>query len=168
MFHFAVCHSCCRSMMSVIENTSRWIETRTLKEHAVKKIIQGKANRELDSCWRPKFRLVDVNFTVVLCNFPQKSLAKLSHVSCKHGHHNSSFCSTSCPKIQELNVPGEEVLPWHKGTELVAKSPHLKQLGQLPVITTAASCKVKWTRLNSNWWLDVWLGLWATNMQTLW
>lgn len=130
---------------------SRWIETGTLKEHAVKMIIQGKANGELDSCWRPIFKLVDVNFTLVLCNPLQKSLAALSHMSCKHGHHNSSFCSTYCPKIKELNVPEEEVLPSHKGIELVAKTPHLKQLGQLPVSTTATSCKVKWTLLSSNW-----------------
>jgi len=114
-------------------------------------IIQGKANGELDSCWRPKFKLADVNFTLVLCNPPQKSLAALSHASCKHGHNNSSFCSTYCPKIQELNVPEEEVLLSLEGTELVAKTPHLVQLGWLPVITAAASCRVKWILLSSSW-----------------
>lgn len=114
-------------------------------------IIQGKANVELDSCWRPKFKLVNGNFTIVLCNLPERSLARLSHVSCKHGHYNSFLCSAFCPKIQELDVPGEEVLSAHQGTELVAKSPHFKQLGQLPVITTAASCEVKWTLCISNW-----------------
>lgn len=45
----------------------------------------------------------------------------LSHVSFKHGHLTSFFCSTHCPEIEELNVPREEVLPSHKGIELVAK-----------------------------------------------
>lgn len=53
----------------------------------------------------------------------------------------------NCPKIWELNVPGEEMLPSHKGIALVAKTPCFKQLGQLHVITTAASCKVKWKLL---------------------
>lgn len=66
---------------------------------------------------------------LVLCSLSQKSSVKLSHVFCKHGHNNSSFCRTYCPEIKELNVPGEEVLLSYKGIELVAKTPHLKQLG---------------------------------------
>lgn len=45
------------------------------------------------------------------------------------------------------------MLPLLKGVELVAKTPHLKQLGQLPIMT-AASCKIKGMLLSSNWKLD--------------
>lgn len=43
------------------------------------------------------------------------------------------------------------MLPLHKGVELVAETPQLKQLGQLPMMTAAASCKVKGMLRSSNW-----------------
>lgn len=52
---------------------SRWIE-KNPQQYALKMVIQGKPNGKLYSAWRPKLKLVDVSFTLVL----QYSIEELS------------------------------------------------------------------------------------------